>query len=202
MLGTYVPTNVAAWSCIHGIPVSDGEHALEGVAKDRRCKCSHLAESEQSSRKPCQLDIFRLFQRELARSDPAKQSSKLDIWKKFQSELARIGTAKQSVQLDIWATFRPGLAGPGSDPAKQSSELDIWKRLLYNHSLHGVMLPSSLQSLTFGNDHNHSLHGVMLPSSLQSLTYGKCFNQSLQGVTLPSSLQRWACCGCEVCIKG
>ena len=50
------------------------------------------------------------------------------------------------------------------------------------------MLPSSLQTITFGNGFNQSLKGVTLPSSLQKLIFGDEFNQSLKGVTLPSSL--------------
>ena len=59
----------------------------------------------------------------------------------------------------------------------------------FNQSLDTVNLPSSLQSLTFGHVFNQSLDNVTLPSSLQSLTFGFNFNQSLDNVTLPSSLQ-------------
>ena len=52
----------------------------------------------------------------------------------------------------------------------------------------GIQLPSSLQSLTFGEEFNQSLEGIQLPSSLQSLTFGYKFNQSMQGIQLPSSL--------------
>eukprot|EP00439_Symbiodinium_sp_Y106_P040795 s653_g5.t1 len=59
----------------------------------------------------------------------------------------------------------------------------------FNQSLAGIQLPSSLQSLTFGFDFNQSLEGLQLPSSMQSLTFGNRFNQSLAGIQLPSSLQ-------------
>ena len=59
----------------------------------------------------------------------------------------------------------------------------------FNQSLENVTLPGSLQSLTFGDDFNQSLENVTLPGSLQSLTFGDDFNQSLENVTLPGSLQ-------------
>jgi hypothetical protein len=54
--------------------------------------------------------------------------------------------------------------------------------------MEGVLLPSSLQSLKFGDDFNQSLEGVTFPSGLQSLTFGSKFNQRLNGVSLPSGL--------------
>eukprot|EP00439_Symbiodinium_sp_Y106_P022221 s3802_g2.t1 len=59
----------------------------------------------------------------------------------------------------------------------------------FDQSLEGIQLPSSLQSLTFGQYFDQSLEGIQLPSSLQSLTFGDYFNQSLEGIQLPSSLQ-------------
>ena len=56
--------------------------------------------------------------------------------------------------------------------------------------LQGLLLPSCLQSLTFGQDFNQSLEGIELPSNLQVLTFGTCFNQSLRGYKLPGSLQK------------
>ena len=53
----------------------------------------------------------------------------------------------------------------------------------------GIQLPSSLQSLSFGDDFNQRLDGIQLPSSLQILTFDRSFNQSLDGISLPSSLQ-------------
>ena len=75
----------------------------------------------------------------------------------------------------------------------QPSNLDFWLDS-FNQSLERVTLPSSLQSLSFGNCFNQSLERVTLPSSLQSLSFGHessklDFNQSLERVTLPSSLQ-------------
>ena len=59
----------------------------------------------------------------------------------------------------------------------------------FNHSLDGIQLPSSLQSLTFSFEFNQSLDGIQLPSSLQGLTFGSLFNRSLEGIQLPCSLQ-------------
>eukprot|EP00434_Breviolum_minutum_P036134 symbB.v1.2.032006.t1/scaffold3782.1/size50425/3 len=59
----------------------------------------------------------------------------------------------------------------------------------FNQSLENVALPCSLQSLTFGFHFNQSLENVTLPGNLQTLTFGYDFNQSLENVTLPSSLQ-------------
>ena len=50
------------------------------------------------------------------------------------------------------------------------------------------MLPSSLQSLTFGASSTPNLEGVSLPSSLQSLTFADNYDD-LEGVTLPSGLR-------------
>ena len=60
---------------------------------------------------------------------------------------------------------------------------------MFDQSLEGIQLPSSLQSLTFGREFNQSLEGIQLPSSLQSLTFGLGFDQSLEGIHLPSSLR-------------
>ena len=51
------------------------------------------------------------------------------------------------------------------------------------------MLPSSLQTLTFGLNFDQTLAGVTLPSSLQTLKFGELLNQSLGCVMQPSSLQ-------------
>merc|ERR1712054_490586 len=64
-----------------------------------------------------------------------------------------------------------------------------WLTVEVNQSLDNVALPSSLQSLTFGNDFDQNLDNVALPSGLQSLTFGACNNQSLDNVALPSCLQ-------------
>ena len=67
---------------------------------------------------------------------------------------------------------------------------------LENESLEQVILPSSLQTLTFGGHFDQSRAQVTLLSSLLSLRFGKGmhifgtgFNQSLEQVTWPSSLQ-------------
>ena len=62
-----------------------------------------------------------------------------------------------------------------------------------------MVLPSSLQISSFGLDGFFDvrrpalgLNRVTLPSSLQSLKFGDCFDQSLEGVTcvtLPGGLQ-------------
>ena len=68
------------------------------------------------------------------------------------------------------------------------------KRLKFdcNRSLKGVTLPSSLHSLTFGDNFNQWLTRVTLPSNLQTLTFGPAFNQSLVKASLPRSLQNLA----------
>lgn len=49
-------------------------------------------------------------------------------------------------------------------------------------------LPSSLESLRFGEYFNQPIENLQLPCSLTSLTFGSQFNQSLDGVKLPDSL--------------
>ena len=61
---------------------------------------------------------------------------------------------------------------------------------MFDQSLDGIQLPSSLQNLTIGDEFNQSLEAIHLPSSLQSLEFGCHFDQSLEGIELPSSLQR------------
>ncbi|EGG19226.1 hypothetical protein DFA_02011 [Cavenderia fasciculata] len=58
-------------------------------------------------------------------------------------------------------------------------------------SCHGAVgvLPSSLQSLMFGDDYDQPLSVGVLPSSLQSLMFGYYYNQALSVGVLPSSLQ-------------
>ena len=63
----------------------------------------------------------------------------------------------------------------------------LWDGLGNQHT--PCRLPSTLQSLTFGQEFDHRLHGITLPGRLRSLTFGDAFNQSLHGVILPSSLQ-------------
>jgi len=54
--------------------------------------------------------------------------------------------------------------------------------------LEGVTLPSSLQTLTFGDEFNQSLKGVLFPEKLEYLVAeGLC--RSLDEVDLPSSLK-------------
>ena len=57
----------------------------------------------------------------------------------------------------------------------------------FDQSLEGIQLPSSLQSLMFGNDFDPRLEGIQLPSSLQSLMFGHDFNQSLDSIQLPAA---------------
>lgn len=56
------------------------------------------------------------------------------------------------------------------------------------HSLENVVLPDSLQCLTFGRNFAQCLENVVLPDNLQSLTLPGNFNHSLEGVTLPTGL--------------
>ena len=49
------------------------------------------------------------------------------------------------------------------------------------HRKVNVVLPSSLQELTFGADFDQSMVEVELPKGLRSLTFGAEFNQILKG---------------------
>ena len=66
--------------------------------------------------------------------------------------------------------------------------------LQFNQRLDNATLPSSLQSLKFGWMFNQSLDNTTLPSGLQSLTFGIHFNQSLDNTTLPKGLQIFEFC--------
>ena len=59
----------------------------------------------------------------------------------------------------------------------------------YGPGLDNLILPSGLQSLTFGYDFNQRLDNTTLQPSLHSLTFvGYGFDQSLDNTTLPSGL--------------
>merc|ERR1711971_261599 len=58
-----------------------------------------------------------------------------------------------------------------------------------NQQVEKIALPSSLQSLTFGQCFNHGMANVALPRGLRRLTFGHWFNQSMDKVALPSGLQ-------------
>ena len=47
---------------------------------------------------------------------------------------------------------------------------------MFNQSMENVTLPSSLQSITFGQKFNQSLESVKLPSGSQSITFGNISN--------------------------
>ncbi|CAN0141711.1 unnamed protein product, partial [Scytosiphon promiscuus] len=60
----------------------------------------------------------------------------------------------------------------------------------FNQPLWGVALPESLRQLTFGDSFNQSAKDVVWPTSLQRLTFGKQFDRPIEGVVWPTSLQR------------
>jgi hypothetical protein len=55
---------------------------------------------------------------------------------------------------------------------------------MFQRSLQGVALPSSLQPLAFGG-FKQSLQGVALLTSLQPLTFGERCDQGFRGVAQP-----------------
>ncbi|CAN0290720.1 unnamed protein product [Scytosiphon promiscuus] len=60
----------------------------------------------------------------------------------------------------------------------------------FNQLLWRVALPESLRQLTFGDSFNQSAKDIMWPSSLQQLTFGEQFDRPIEGVVWPTSLQR------------
>ena len=67
--------------------------------------------------------------------------------------------------------------------------LDTIMDLCWDGPVAKLILPSGLQTLTFGEFFNESLENTTLPSSLQSLTLGRRYNKSLANVIRPSGLQ-------------
>ena len=61
--------------------------------------------------------------------------------------------------------------------------------MTFNRPLDGVVLPSSLRSLTFGGWFNQPIAGVKLPESLRCLIFGREFNQPLEGIQWPQGLR-------------
>ncbi len=59
----------------------------------------------------------------------------------------------------------------------------------FNPSVASISIPDALHTLSFGRDFNQTLCGVILPLHLDTLTFGYWFNLSLAGVTFPDSLQ-------------
>ncbi|EGG24679.1 hypothetical protein DFA_02923 [Cavenderia fasciculata] len=59
----------------------------------------------------------------------------------------------------------------------------------YNQPISVGVLPPTLQSLTFGDGYNQPISVGVLPESLQSLTFGDSYNQAISVGTLPSTLQ-------------
>lgn len=53
---------------------------------------------------------------------------------------------------------------------------------LDNHPIVGVMLPGSLQKLSFGYGFNHQIPGVLWPACLKDLSFGACFDQPAVGL--------------------
>ena len=184
---TYIPTNVyTAWCYVCGLPTSEREVAAG------RCYATWGSDRWRvftlSSPQPCKIDFWWKIQ-------PKPGAGDLAIWAFKAWVLVRISTKAWS----WWPCHRAFKAW-----------VLFWK---FNQCLERVTLPSSLQSLSFGNvDFNQNLEQVTLPSSLQSLSFGfmiftnawsgrpchRVFkagvlavnvNQSLERVTLPSSLQ-------------
>ncbi|CAN0255900.1 unnamed protein product [Scytosiphon promiscuus] len=60
----------------------------------------------------------------------------------------------------------------------------------FNQPLSGVALPEILRQLTFGDGFNQSINDVVWPTSLQQLTFGGQFDRPIEGVVWPTSLQR------------
>ncbi|CAN0202468.1 unnamed protein product [Scytosiphon promiscuus] len=59
----------------------------------------------------------------------------------------------------------------------------------FNRPIAGVVWPSSLQDLMFGDGFNQPIEGVTWPPSLLDLSFGADFDQPIGGVTLPSTLR-------------
>ncbi len=58
----------------------------------------------------------------------------------------------------------------------------------FNQPLSGLTLPASLHTIEFGYYFNSPLDGITLPANLHTLTFGTFFNQPLNGITLPPNL--------------
>ena len=158
---TYVPTDLyAAWCCIKGFPVDEGQLALEGVT---------AIQIENGSTTECE------YMHNLPKS---LKSLKFDC----NQSLEGVTLPSSLHSLTFGASFNQSLEWVALPTSLQRLTFSCGR-------VERPRLPSSVQSLTFGHFFNQSLEGVSLPSSLQSLTFGASFNQSLEGVSLPSSLQ-------------
>ena len=157
---TYVPTDLhAAWCCLHGLPVSEAEHALEGVTQmegKTHAMTTYLPRSLQ----------------------------RLTFCNSFNQSLEGVTLPSNLQHLIFGDLFNLSLEGvtlPGN-----LQNLTFGSK--YNQSLEQLTLPSSLQHLEFGRHFNQSLERVTLPSNLRRLRFDGKFGQRLEGVTLPNTL--------------
>eukprot|EP00435_Cladocopium_sp_Y103_P005670 s596_g1.t2 len=203
---TYVPTDLyAAWCHVQGLPIFQGELALEGVTEIANTSVTKslqnlpgslekltlghaFNESLEGVTLPSSLQSLKFgaeFNQSLEQVTLPSSLRTLTFGHNFNQSLERVSLPSTLENLTFGYNFTQSLEGWTLPRSLLSLTLDGH----FNHSLEEVTLPSSLQILTFGKNFDQSLEQVTLPSSLQSLTFGQQFNQSLEQVTLPSSLE-------------
>lgn len=130
-------------------------------------------------RLPGVVKLYSLFQLFARKSIAGRvQELKVDVSALFSGTHAP-GQAFKYVQLTT--TF---VAWCGRPPSQRFRSGGISTRI----SLVGVVWPTSLQRLSFGDGFNQPIVGVML--SIQRLTVGDKFDHPISGVERPASLQQ------------
>ena len=103
---TSVPTNLNAASCyLRGIPVSDGEHAMEGVTKIEGVTAAILQNLNNPPTSLVSLTFGNGFNQSLQGVTLPGSLQELDIWREVRPELAGSDTAKQSLELSVGMMF-------------------------------------------------------------------------------------------------
>eukprot|EP00913_Durusdinium_trenchii_P000656 g609.t1 len=211
----FVPLNlIDAWRFLHGLPVPDEEHVLEGVTRiegldsleQLRALPSTLREatlasdfdqSLESVSLPDQLQLLRFgneFNQSLQRWKFPEELQKLVMGNDFNQTLEQVSLPQRLQVLELGDDFDQSLQKFGS-AFDQSLDHFNWpsglKKLdlgfAFNRSLEKVLWPESLQNLIFGHCFNQKL--TTCPPHLHSLELGDCFDQAWSSSFLPSSLQ-------------
>ena len=184
---TFVPTDLYAACCYtQGLPVPEGERALEGVTKIRcaanKVYLQHLPSTLET------LHFCQSFNQTLEGVNLPSGLQSLTFGSRFNRTLEGVNLPSGLQTLTFGFEFNQTLEGVNLPSGLQS--LTFGSR--FNRTLEGVNLPSGLKNLAFGFEFNQTLEGVSLPSGLQSLSFGSRFNRTLKGVNLPSGLKNLA----------
>lgn len=108
----------------------------------------------------------RIAQPKSGERRPAKRCAELDIWSLVRPMSGEHCTAERSAELDVWGAFQ---AKSGERRTAERSEEPNWS--LLQPRLENILLPSLVETLTFGACLNQGLENIVLPSAVHSLRF-------------------------------